>query len=70
VLGVSLGKTNYCLKALVDKGIIKAGNFKNSQHKLAYTYLLTPKGINEKARITATFLKRKLVEFDLLKRRD
>ena len=66
-LGISLGKTNYCLKALIEKGIIKANNFKNSSNKLAYTYLLTPKGINEKAKITASFLKRKLIEYDLLK---
>jgi EPS-associated MarR family transcriptional regulator len=66
-LGVSLGKTNYCLKALIEKGIIKATNFKNSQNKLAYAYFLTPMGINEKVRITASFLKHKLAEFDALK---
>jgi len=66
-LGVSLGKTNYSLKALIEKGIIKANNFKNSHNKLAYTYLLTPKGINEKSKITASFLKRKLIEYELLK---
>ena len=66
-LGVSLGKTNYCLKALIEKGLIKASNFKNSQHKLAYSYLLTPKGIKAKVRITASFLKHKLSEFDALK---
>ena len=66
-LGISLGKTNYCLKALIEKSIIKARNFKNSHNKLAYTYLLSPKGINEKAKITTSFLKRKLIEYDSLK---
>ena len=66
VLGISLGKTNYCLKALIERGIIKARNFKNSHNKLAYAYFLTPKGINTKAKITASFLKRKLKEFDEL----
>jgi len=66
-LGVSLGKTNYCLKALIEKGLIKARNFKNNKNKLAYTYLLTPHGIREKVRITAAFLKRKLAEYDDLK---
>lgn len=67
-LGVSLGKTNYCLKELIGKGLIKASNFKNSNNKLAYSYLLTPKGIKEKVRITASFLKYKLAEFDALKK--
>jgi len=66
-LGVSLGKTNYCLKALIDKGWLKANNFKNSNNKLAYAYVLTPTGIEEKANITARFLKRKLWEFEALK---
>jgi MarR family transcriptional regulator, temperature-dependent positive regulator of motility len=66
-LGVSLGKVNYCLKALLDKGWVKATNFKNSKNKLAYMYLLTPSGIDAKARITASFLKRKLAEYDALK---
>ena len=65
-LGVSLGKTNYCIKALIEKGFIKSRNFKNSRNKLAYSYLLTPKGIKEKVRITASFLKHKLSEFDVL----
>ena len=56
-LGISVGKVNYCLKALVDKGWIKAANFKNSQNKTAYMYLLTRRGFEEKARVTATFLK-------------
>ena len=50
-LGVSLGKTNYCLKALIEKGWVKANNFKNSNNKAAYAYLLTPRGLEEKARI-------------------
>ena len=66
-LGISLGKTNYCLKALIDKGWIKARNFKNSQNKLAYAYLLTPKGIEEKARLTLNFLERKRQEYETLK---
>ena len=67
-LGVSLGKINYCLQALIEKGLIKANNFKNNKNKLAYAYLLTPKGIEQKARITANFLKRKLDEYELLRR--
>jgi len=66
-LGVSLGKINYCVKALLDQGWIKASNFKNSKNKLAYAYLLTPSGIDAKARITARFLKRKLGEYEALK---
>ena len=65
-LGISLGKANYCLKALIDKGLIKAGNFKNSNNKSAYIYLLTPKGIEEKSRITVHFLKRKIEEYEQL----
>ena len=67
-LGISLGKANYCLKALMDKGLVKAGNFKNSNNKSAYIYLLTPKGIEEKSRITLHFLKRKIDEFEELRR--
>jgi EPS-associated MarR family transcriptional regulator len=67
-MGVSLGKTNYCLKALIDKGWVKARNFKNSNHKIAYAYVLTPKGLGEKAKITTRFLQRKLREYELLKR--
>ena len=66
-LGLSLGKTNYCVRALVEKGWIKAANFKNSQNKLAYAYLLTPKGLDEKAKITARFLKRKRAEYESLR---
>ena len=66
-MGVSLGKTNYCLKALVEKGLIKAANFKNNPNKKQYAYLLTPKGIEEKARITLHFLKRKQQEYEVLR---
>ncbi len=66
-LGVSLGKTNYCLQALVTKGWIKADNFKNSRNKIAYAYLLTPEGINRKATMAVRFLKRKTVEFEAIK---
>ena len=67
-LGISLGKANYCLKALIDKGLIKAGSFKNSNNKSAYIYLLTPKGIEEKSRITIHFLKRKIDEYEQLRK--
>ncbi len=66
-LDISLGGVNYCMKALITKGWIKIQNFRNSQHKLAYTYLLTPKGIAEKAALTTGFLKRKMQEFEGLK---
>lgn len=63
-MGLSLGKFNYCLKELVKKGIVKIDRFTSAQNKAAYMYILTPKGINEKARITTNFLKRKLLEFE------
>ena len=66
-LGISLGGVNYCLKALIDIGHIKAGNFKKNPDKLVYLYLLTPKGIAEKAHLTAGFLKRKMAEYQALK---
>ena len=66
-LGVSLGKTNYCLRALVEKGLVKARNFKNNRNKRAYLYILTPKGMEMKARITASFLQRKMDEYEVLK---
>lgn len=65
-LGISLGKTNYCLKALMSKGLIKVQNFRSSDNKLAYAYLLTPAGIAEKASLTARFLKRKVAEYETL----
>jgi EPS-associated MarR family transcriptional regulator len=67
-LGVSLGKANYCLQALIERGWIKANNFKNSNNKKAYMYLLTRRGIAEKARVTARFLDRKVAEFEALQR--
>ena len=67
-LGVSLGKANYCLQALIEKGWIKANNFKNSNNKKAYMYLLTRRGIVEKGRVTARFLERKVAEFGALQR--
>ena len=67
VLGVSLGKTNYCLKALINKGLIKANNFKNNANKRAYLYVLTPKGIEIKARVSVHFLQRKMEEYEALK---
>ena len=66
-LGVSLGKTNYCLKALLGKGFIKMQSFNKSPNKLAYAYLLTTTGIAEKAGLTVRFLARKLAEFESLK---
>ena len=66
-LGISLGRINYCVKALLDQGWIKVTNFKNSKNKLAYAYLLTPSGIDAKTRITARFLKRKIAEYEALK---
>jgi EPS-associated MarR family transcriptional regulator len=67
-LGISLGRVNFCLQALIEKGLIKANNFRNSSNKRAYLYLLTPKGIEERAIVTARFLKRKLDEYESLKR--
>lgn len=67
-LGISLGRVNFCLKALVEKGLVKVNNFRNSAHKRAYLYLLTPRGIEDKAVVTARFLKRKLDEYESLKR--
>jgi EPS-associated MarR family transcriptional regulator len=66
-LGISLGKANYCLKALINKGLIKASNFKNNANKRAYLYVLTPKGIETKARVSVSFLRRKIEEYDALK---
>ncbi len=66
-LGASLGKTNYCIKALLEKGLIKMQNFRNNQNKRAYAYLLTPAGVEEKARITLHFLKHKVHEYERLR---
>lgn len=67
-LGISLGKVNYCLKALVQVGWIKVGNFTHSNNKLGYLYLLTPKGIEEKSALTKHFLQRKIEEFERLQK--
>ena len=67
-LGFSLGKLNYCLKALKRKGLIKINNFKKNPNKLNYLYVLTPKGIGEKTKLTINFMKRKMKEYDELKR--
>ena len=67
MLGVSLGKANYLLHALLDKGLPKACNFRNSQNKLAYAYLLTPSGIAQKAELTRGYLERKTAEYEALK---
>lgn len=67
VLGLSLGKVNYILKAFLDKGLIKMNNFRNNKNKLSYTYLLTPQGIEEKARMTLHFYEIKKREYEELK---
>ena len=66
-LGFSLGKLNYCLKALKVKGLIKIKNFQKNPNKLGYTYIITPKGISEKTKLTLNFMKRKMQEYDELK---
>lgn len=66
-LGVSLGKANYCLRALLEKGWVKARNFKNSDSKLRYVYLLTPSGIENKARLTVSYLQAKMSEYEQLR---
>ncbi len=65
-LGISLGKTNFCLKALAQVGLLKVSNFRNSKNKLAYMYVLTPTGIEHKAAVTLNFLKHKLTEYEEL----
>ena len=67
-LGISLGGANYCLKALIDIGHIKAGNFSKNPNKSVYLYMLTPKGFAEKAKLTTGFLKRKMSEYHALKK--
>ena len=67
-LGISLGKVNYCLKSLIDKGYIKIINFKNSNKKTQYSYLLTSKGVEEKTKLTIEFLKTKTEEYEMLKK--
>ena len=65
-LGVSVGKVNYCIRALMDKGFVKVGNFKRNADKLSYLYLLTPKGIEEKSKLTARFYSEKLQNINKL----
>ena len=67
-VGVSLGKVNYCMKKLTEKGWVKLSNFSRSSNKFGYAYLLTPSGIEEKSRLTFSFLKRKLIEYEILKK--
>ena len=67
-LGLSLGKLNYCLTKLKEKGIIKINNFKKNPYKYRYIYLLTPKGISLKTKLTLNFMKRKMKEYDELKK--
>jgi len=66
--GISLGSMHYCLKALAEKGWVKAGNFKNNPDKSVYLYLLTPEGITQKSKLAIDFLRRKKQEYDELKR--
>ena len=67
-MGVSLGKVNYCIKKLTEKGLIKLTNFKQNPNKVGYAYLLTPRGIEEKTKLTFLFLKRKVIEYEILKK--
>ncbi len=65
-LGISLGKVNFCLNALVEKGCLKVNNFRNSNNKLGYAYVLTPRGSEERARMTVHFLRYKVQEYEQL----
>lgn len=65
-LGISLGRVNYCIQALIEKGLVKANNFRNSKNKKGYAYLLTPRGIEDKAKLTVEFLKIKIAEHEAL----
>ena len=67
-LGFSLGKLNYCLRALKTKGLVKIKNFEKNPNKLNYIYVLTPRGISEKTKLTMNFMKRKMKEYDELKK--
>ena len=66
--GVSLGSIHYCLNALIEKGYVKARNFRNAQNKMAYAYILTPAGLNLKTELTLAFLKRKRAEYEALQK--
>jgi EPS-associated MarR family transcriptional regulator len=67
MLGVSLGKANYLLRALLDTGLLRVGNFRTSRHKIAYAYLITPRGLAEKAELTRGYLERKSLEYEALR---
>lgn len=67
-LGFSLGKLNYCIKALQQKGLIKIKNFQKNPNKINYLYVLTPKGISQKTKLTINFMKKKMKEYDELKK--
>ena len=67
-MGVSLGKVNYCIKKLNEKGLVKLTNFNHNPNKMGYAYLLTPSGIEEKSRLTFSFLKRKIIKYEILKK--
>ena len=67
-MGVSLGKVNYCMKKLTEKGWVKLTNFSHNPNKMGYAYLLTPSGVEEKSRLTFSFLKRKTAEYEILKK--
>tara|TARA_B100000795_G_scaffold246797_1_gene212700 strand:- start:422 stop:742 length:321 start_codon:yes stop_codon:yes gene_type:complete len=67
-LGFSLGKLNYCIKSLKDKGFIKISNFKKNPNKLKYVYILTPRGITQKTKMTVSFMKKKIKEYDELEK--
>ncbi len=66
-LGISLGKLNYCLNALIGKGLVKIKNFKKNPKKISYVYILTPRGIMKKTKLTINFMKRKMQEYEELK---
>ena len=66
-LGISLGKVNYCLNALIEKGLLKVNNFRTSDNKRAYAYYLTPRGVKAKAQVTVRFLQRKIAQYESLK---
>ena len=67
-LGFSLGKLNYCMNALIEKGLVKISNFKKNSNKKKYIYILTPKGVSTKTKLTLDFMKRKMREYDELKK--
>ena len=66
-LDISVGRANYCIKALIERGLVKVRNFRNSKNRCGYSYYLTPKGIEEKAKITVAFLRYKMAEYEALR---